>query len=149
VIGVPAGLGRVLDRKTRFALLAVAATAFLLLPAAAFAADPATDQYSSNLTQLCIDGHLVNVDESGNVVGGAGGAAGGAGDVCGETGGGGGVASAGGGGTGGSSGGGGGTGSVGSLPFTGLDLAMMAAVAAALVGFGLALRRRRVAEAHE
>jgi hypothetical protein len=148
VIGVLARCcGRIRDRGRRFALLAMAALALLMLPATALAADPSTHQYSSNLTQLCIDGNLVNVDEEGNVVGAAGTGSGGGSDVCSESGTGGLVSTGGGGGAGGA--GGGGTGSVGPLPFTGLDLAMLAAVAAALVGSGLLLRRRKVAEAHE
>ena len=51
------------------------------------------------------------------------------------------------GGSGGSAGGGGGgEGGLGSLPFTGLDVLVLAAVAAVLLGAGLMLRRRRAPE---
>ena len=119
-------------------VLALPVLIIVLVPGTAFAADPATHQYSSNLTQVCVDGEIVTTT-SGDT--GAGGSAGGAlSEVCGggtvPVGGGGGVGDVGGAGSAGS-------GPIGDLPFTGLDLGLLAAVAAALVVAGLLLQRRR------
>ena len=103
MIGVTGGFGLIGDRKRQMVVFAALALALALglVPATAFAADPATHQYDSNLDQLPQSG--------------AGGSAGGGGDG----------------------------GVVGSLPFTGLDVAVLAAIAAVLLGVGLLLRRRR------
>jgi hypothetical protein len=115
--------GRIGDREARCALLAVAALVFILVPATAGAqtASPSQSQYSGNLEQVTPSGG-----------GGGGGPSGG-------------VAVTGG------SGGAGGSGSSGvsGLPFTGLDVGMLAALAGALLGAGLLLRRPPAAEAHE
>jgi hypothetical protein len=126
VIGVLTGCtGRIGDREVRIALLALAALVVFLLPAAAGAqtASPSQRQYSGNLEQVTPSG---------------GGGSGGGGDL-----GGGGVN----GGTGGAEGGG--SAGVGGLPFTGLEVGILAAVAAALLGAGMMLRRRPPVGAHE
>ena len=110
MIGVTGGLGLSWDRKTQSVLFLglVWALALGLAPASAFAADPSTAQYESNLTQLPQSG-------GGDPAGGGGG-------------------------------GGGEGGLVGSLPFTGLDVAVLAAVAVVLVVAGMVLRRGRARE---
>jgi hypothetical protein len=123
VLGVLTGCtGRIRDREVRVALLAMVAAVLLLLPATAGAqtASPSQSQYSGNLEQVTPSG---------------GGGSGGGGDV----------ASSGGSGESGGSGSSG----VGGLPFTGLDVGMLAAVAAALLISGLILRRRPPTEVHE
>ena len=107
VIGVTGGLGRIGDRKKLIVTFGVLALALVLMlvPATAFAGDPATAQYNSSLQQVSTGGGGSDCPEC--VEGGGGG------DV------------------------------VGSLPFTGLDVAMLAVVAAVLLAGGLMLRRRR------
>jgi len=107
VIGVlTGGIGLFGDRNKLMVLLGVLALALALglVPATAFAADPATQQYNSSLEQL---------------------PTGGAGNDCPEC-----------------VDGGGGGGISESLPFTGLDVAVLAVVAAVMLAAGLALRRR-------
>lgn len=108
MIGVTGGLGVIWDRYRQIVSFAALALplALALVPATAFAGDPADAQYDSNLQQL--------------PQGGGGGSAGGLDPAA-----------------------GGGESFVGSLPFTGLDVALLAAVAVALVAAGLVLRRLR------
>ena len=147
VIGVLAGYLGSLGKAERW-ISGVAAVALVLaLAPAAFANDPTTHQYASQLTQVCVGGETVTVETDGGGSPGAG--AGTAGEACGETaaGGGGGIASGGGGGTAGAVGGTADSATVGSLPFTGLDLIILAAVAVALLAAGLLLRRGRAGAA--
>ena len=124
VIGVLTGCtGRIRDREVRVALLAMVAAVLLLLPATAGAQtqSPSQDQYSGSLQQSCPT--CVQGNEGG---GGDVGSSGGSGES-----------------------GGSGSSGVGGLPFTGLDVGMLAAVAAALLISGLILRRRPPTEVHE
>jgi hypothetical protein len=130
VIGVLTGCtGRIGDREGRLALLAVVALVLMLVPSTAGAqtSSPSQSQYSGNLEQVTPSGG-----------GGGTGGGGGGGNVA-VTGGSGEVGGAAGSGSAGVSG----------LPFTGLDLGLLAAMAAALLGAGLVLRRRPGVEADE
>ncbi len=104
---------RTIDIRRIIAVLGVTA-AFLAVPAAALGqTDPTSAQYNPPIPQQ----------------GTAGGAAGGgAGGTSGEA-------------SGGSAGGGGLNSNIGSLPFTGMDLIIVAGVAFVLTGTGFALRR--------
>ena len=121
VIGVTGGLGLIGDRKLSVLLVALAlALTLAFVPGTASAADPANAQYNSSLQQLPTAGGGTSCIESGS----AGSASsGGSSEEC--------VSDEGGGGL------------VGSLPFTGLDVAVLALVAAVLLAAGLILRRRR------
>ena len=127
VIGGPTGLfGAMRDRASGALALVLAGLVFTLVPATALAAEPAspaTAQYSSNLQQACPT-CVGGGENSGGGVGGGGGTGGGGTGTVSST----------------------GSGTVGPLPFTGLDLAVLGGIAAALLAAGLLLRRRRVEE---